>query len=125
MTGVQTCALPISVDIRNEKLAIQLVLCTIAIIFLVKLAQKISNRFGRSFYKMSFNEGNTSNTLEIVSKDKIDYVEKSDFLVNSLSDKSGNEFTYRMSFNNKKELQDFKRKLDGQKNIEKINVIYN
>jgi hypothetical protein len=73
---------------------------------------------------MSFNEGNTSNTLEIVSKDKIDYVEKSDFLVNSLSDKSGNEFTYRMSFNNKKELQDFKRKLDEQKNIEKVNVIY-
>ena len=58
-------------------------------------------------------------------KDKIDYVEKSNFLVNSLSDKSGNEFTYRMNFNNKKELQDFKRKLDGQKNIEKVNVIYN
>jgi hypothetical protein len=74
---------------------------------------------------MSFNEGNTSNTLEIVSKDKIDYVEKSDFLVNSLSDKSGNEFTYRMSFNNKKDLQDFKKKLDEQKNIEKVNVIYN
>jgi len=30
-----------------------------------------------------------------------------------------------MSFNNKKELQDFKRKLDEQKNIEKVNVIYN
>jgi len=114
----------IATSVRT-KWAIQLVLCTIAIIFLVKLAQKISNRFGKSFYSMSFNEGNTSNTLEIVSKDKIDYVEKSDFLVNSLSDKSGNEFTYRMSFNNKKELQDFKRKLDEQKNIEKVNVIYN
>jgi len=114
----------IATSVRT-KWAIQLVLCTIAIIFLVKLAQKISNRFRKSFYSMSFNEGNTSNTLEIVSKDKIDYVEKSDFLVNSLSDKSGNEFTYRMSFNNKKELQDFKRKLDEQKNIEKVNVIYN
>jgi uncharacterized membrane protein YhiD involved in acid resistance len=113
----------IATSVRT-KWAIQLVLCTIAIIFLVKLAQKISNRFRKSFYSMSFNEGNTSNTLEIVSKDKIDYVEKSDFLVNSLSDKSGNEFTYRMSFNNKKELQDFKRKLDEQKNIEKVNVIY-
>ena len=114
----------IATSVRT-KWAIQLILCTIVLIFLVKLAQKISNRFGKSFYSMSFNEGNTSNTLEIISKDKIDYVEKSNFLVNSLSDKSGNEFTYRMNFNNKKELQDFKRKLDGQKNIEKINVIYN
>ena len=61
----------IATSVRT-KWAIQLVLCTIAIIFLVKLAQKISNRFGKSFYSMSFNEGNISNTLEIVSKDKID-----------------------------------------------------
>jgi hypothetical protein len=74
---------------------------------------------------MSFNEGNTSNTLEIISKERIDYVEKSDFLVNSLGDKAGNEFIYRMNFNNKKELQDFKKKLDEQKNVEKVNVIYN
>ena len=114
----------IATSVRT-KWAIQLVLCTVAIIFLVKLVQKISNRFGRSFYNMSFNEGNTSNTLEIISKERIDYVEKSDFLVNSLGDKAGHEFTYRMNFNNKKELQDFKRKLDEQKNIEKVNVIYN
>jgi hypothetical protein len=114
----------IATSVRT-KWAIQLILCIIAIIFLVKLVQKISNRFGRSFYKMSFNEGNVSNTLEIISKERIDYVEKSDFLVNSLSDKVGSEFTYRMNFNNKKELQDFQKKLDEQKNIEKINVIYN
>ena len=46
----------IATSVRT-KWAIQLVLCTIAIIFLVKLAQKISNRFGKSFYNMSFNEG--------------------------------------------------------------------
>ena len=74
---------------------------------------------------MSFNEGHTSNTLEIISKEKIDFVEKSDFLVNSLSDKSGSEFVYRMNFNNKKELQDFKARLDKEKNLEKVNVIYN
>ena len=61
----------------------------------------------------------------IISKEKIDFVEKSDFLVNSLSDKSGSEFVYRMNFNNKKELQDFKARLDKEKNLEKVNVIYN
>ncbi len=114
----------IATSVRT-KWAIQLVLCTVAIIFLVKFAQVVFNRFGKSFYNMSFNEGNTSNTLEIVSKEKIDFVEKSNFLVNSLIDKSGSEFVYRMSFNNKKELQDFKAKLDKEKNLEKINVIYN
>tara|TARA_B100000029_G_C17448693_1_gene914182 strand:+ start:73 stop:690 length:618 start_codon:yes stop_codon:yes gene_type:complete len=114
----------IATSVRT-KWAIQLVLCTVAIIFLVKFAQVVFNRFGKSFYNMSFNEGNTSNTLEIVSKEKIDFVERSNFLVNSLIDKSGSEFVYRMSFNNKKELQDFKAKLDKEKNLEKINVIYN
>ena len=92
---------------------------------LEEFAQIIFNRFGKSFYNMSFNEGHTSNTLEIISKEKIDFVEKSDFLVNSLSDKSGSEFVYRMSFNSKKELQDFKLRLDKEKNLEKVNVIYN
>ena len=114
----------IAASVRT-KWAIQLVVCTVIIIFLVKLIQKISNKYGKSFYNMSFNEGNTSNTLEIVSKERIEYVESSDFLINSISDNTENQFTYRMSFNNKKELQDFKKKLDNQKKVEKINVIYN
>ena len=114
----------IATSVRT-KWAIQLVLCTVAIIIIVKLVQKISQRFGNSFYNISFNEGNISNTLEIVSKEKLDFVEKSEFLSNSLSDKLGNEFTYRLSFNNKKELENFKKELQDQKNIEKINVIYN
>ena len=113
----------IAASVRT-KWAIQLVVCTVIIIFLVKFIQKISNKYGKSFYNMSFNEGNTSNTLEIVSKERIEYVESSDFLINSISDNTENQFTYRMSFNNKKELQDFKKKLDKQKNIEKINVIF-
>ena len=114
----------IAASVRT-KWAIQLVVCTVIIIFLVKFIQKISNKYGKSFYNMPFNEGNTSNTLEIVSKERIDYVESSDFLINSISDNTENQFTYRMSFNNKKELQDFKSKLDKEKNVEKVNVIYN
>ena len=114
----------IAASVRT-KWAIQLVLCTIAIIFLVKLAQKISNKFGKSFYSMSFNEGNTSNTLEIFSKERIDYIEKSEYLANFLNDKDANEFIYRMNFDNKKKLQEYKEKLDKEKNIRKTNVIYN
>ena len=58
---------------------------------------------------MSFNEGNTSNTLEITSK-KIDFIENSDFLANSLIDQSQNEYIYRLSFNNKKSYKSLRKK---------------
>ena len=114
----------IATSVRT-KWAIQLVLCTIAIILLVKLAQKISNKFGKSFYSSSFNEGNVTNTLEIFSNEKIDYVENSEYLANFLNDRTANEVIYRMNFDNKKKLQEFKEKLDKQKNIKKINIILN
>ena len=114
----------IATSVRT-KWAIQLVLCTVIIIFLVKLVQKISNKFGKNFYNMSFNEGHTSNIIEVSSKSKIDFIEKSNYLVNFINDNISNEFTYRLNFNNKNELKEFKKKLDAEKNIEKITVIYN
>ena len=65
----------IATSVRT-KWAIQLILCTIIIIVLVKIVQKISNKFGKNFYSMSFNEGNTSNTLEVISKKKIQVILK-------------------------------------------------
>ena len=74
---------------------------------------------------MSFNEGNITNSLEVFSKEKIDLIEQSDFLVNYLSDASANNYTYRLSFNDKDSLQEFKNKLNNHKGIEKINVVFN
>ena len=90
----------------------------------VKIMNEIEEKDLEQYIVNSINIG-ASVLRNRMTTEKIDYVEKSDFLVNSLSDKSGNEFTYRMNFNNKKELQDFKRKLDEQKNVEKVNIIYN
>ena len=114
----------IATSVRT-KWAIQLVLCTIIIIFLVKFAQKISNKFGKSFYNMTFNEGNTSNTLEIISKQRIEIIENSEFLVNYLSDITSKQYIYRLNFNNKDSLNEFKNKLSNEQNIEKINVVLN
>jgi hypothetical protein len=114
----------IATSVRT-KWAIQLLICSVLIILLVKLVQNISNKFGKSFYSMSFNEGNTTNTLEISSKEKINFVETSEHLSNSIIDKNNKEFIYRMSFNNRKELQDFRKKLDELPNIDKINVVLN
>ena len=74
---------------------------------------------------MSFNEGNATNTLEVISKKKIDIIENSEYLANSLSDNNANEYTYRLNFNNKESLEEFKKKLKDDQNIQKINVVYN
>ncbi len=114
----------IATSVRT-KWAIQLILCTILIILLAKLFQIIANKFGKSFYSMSFNEGNVTNTLEIVSKEKIEEIEKSENLVNSLSDIENRKYTYRLNFNNKNSLNNFKDSLKKEKNIEKVNIVLN
>ena len=114
----------IATSVRT-KWAIQLVIVSIAIIILVKLVQKIFVKFGLSFYNMSFNEGNTSNSLEIFSSKKIDFVENSENIISSYNDKESGEVTYRMSFENKNKLQNFKNKIENDSNIRKINVIFN
>ena len=105
--------------------AIQLVICTILIIFFVKILQKVLNKYGKSFYNMSFNEGNTSNTLEVISIKKIDFIEESENLANSLNDNENKQYTYRLHFNNKESLEEFKKKLDKNQSIQKVNVVYN
>tara|TARA_B100001996_G_C18668403_1_gene595702 strand:- start:85 stop:702 length:618 start_codon:yes stop_codon:yes gene_type:complete len=114
----------IALSVRT-KWAIQLVLCIVLIILAVKLVQKISNKIGKSFYSHSFNEGNVSNTLEVFAGQKIESIEKSEYLVNSLDDRDSKSVIYRMNFDNRKKLEDFKKILEKEGNIKKINVTFN
>lgn len=114
----------IATSVRT-KWAIQLVICTILIILAVKAVQALSKKFGKSFYNLSFNEGNVHNTLEIVSKNRIQQVEKSENLVSYLSDINNNQYIYRLSFTNKNSLEDFRQNLEKETDIEKINVVIN
>ncbi len=113
----------IATSVRT-KWAIQLIIATVLIIVIVKLFQAFSKKFGKSFYNMSFNEGVSTNTIEIIAKNKINEVEESDFLISSFNDNSENKVVYRLNFENKKELQEFRKKLK-EETIEQINIIYN
>ena len=114
----------IATSVRT-KWTIQLIICTILIILIVKGVQALSKRFGKSFYSMSFSEGNVSNTLEVVSKQRIEMIEKSENLINYFSDINNNQYNYRLNFINKESLEKFRNKLSEEKNIEKINVVLN
>lgn len=114
----------IAASVRT-KWAIQLVICTILIILIVKIIQTLSKKFGKSFYNISFNEGNVSNTLEIVSKKRIDAIEKNENLVNYFNDIEKSQYIYRLNFINKNSLEDFRDSLSNEKDIEKVNVVFN
>tara|TARA_B100001123_G_C14905403_1_gene865546 strand:- start:8 stop:625 length:618 start_codon:yes stop_codon:yes gene_type:complete len=111
----------IATSVRT-KWAIQLILCTVIIIFAVKIVQRIYQKFGKSFYNVSFNEGVALNSIEVFAKEKIDLIEGNNNLVSLFNDTSQNEIVYRLTFDSKNELAEFKKKIEGSKNINKINV---
>ena len=114
----------IATSVRT-KWAIQLIVCTILIILIVKGIQTLTKKFGKSFYNVSFSEGNVSNTLEIVSKKRIEAIEKSENLVNYLSDTNSQKYIYRLNFTDKNSLDNFRNSLVEDKDIEKVNVVIN
>jgi len=111
----------IATSVRT-KWAIQLIVCTIAIIVLVKFTQILFKKFGKSFYNVSFNEGISLNSIEIFAKEKIDLIESSNNLVSLFKDSSQQEIIYRLTFDNKKELNQFKKKIEESKSINKIDI---
>ena len=114
----------IATSVRT-KWAIQLIICTILIILIVKGIQILSKKFGKSFYNVSFNEGNVSNTLEVISKKRVEAIEKSDNLVNYISDINSQQYIYRLNFTNRKSLENFRDGLTKEKDIHKVNVVLN
>ena len=111
----------IATSVRT-KWAIQLILGTMLIIFAVKIVQKIYQKFGKSFYNVSFNEGLSLNSIEIFAKEKIDLIEKDNNLSTLFDNTTEGEIIYRLTFENKKQLQLFKNKIEGIKSINKINI---
>tara|TARA_B100001123_G_C15307966_1_gene1023355 strand:- start:2110 stop:2727 length:618 start_codon:yes stop_codon:yes gene_type:complete len=111
----------IATSVRT-KWAIQLIIGTVLIIVSVKIVQKIYQKFGKSFYNVSFNEGLALNSIEVFAKEKIDLIEKDNNLTTLVDDSTKNEIVYRLTFENKNQLQEFKKKIEGLKSINRVNI---
>ena len=90
-----------------------------------RLSQFILKKFfSKPFYNVSFNEGMSLNTIEIYSSKSIEDIEKNQNIKNMVILKDSNEFIYRLSFENSKELNSFKESIKERSEITKIDVSY-
>jgi len=113
----------ISASVRT-KWATQLIIIVLVIIFGVKIIQKISKKYNKSFYNLSFNEGVSLNMLEVHSSERIEMIEKHENLKTEISLRDQNEYVYRLVFENKKQLLEIKKQLEKIKNVKKIDINY-
>ena len=101
----------IATSVRT-KWSIQLTICTILIIIAAKYINDILKKKGSSFYSVSFNEGMSLNSIEVFSNKEIKFLEDNKNLINFMNDKNSNEYVYKLTFENKKDLIELKNKLN-------------
>ena len=109
----------------NMDFAYILVATCLLVIGGTRVSQFILKKFfSRPFYNVSFNEGISLNTIEIYSSKSMEDIEKNQNIKNMVVLKDSNEYIYRLSFENSKELNSFKDSIKERNEITKIDVSY-
>ena len=112
----------IAASVKNNY-AIILGILTVAILVGLKVFNNyLKDSKKQTFYNVSFNEGIELNQIEITSSKKIDEIEKDNNLKSILSDNETNDYIYRLAFENKDQLKEFKDKVEGLDGLKKIDV---
>ena len=109
----------------NMDFAYILVATCLLVIGGTRLSQFILKKFfSKPFYNVSFNEGMSLNTIEIYSSKSMEDIEKNQNIKNMVVLKDSDQFVYRLSFENSKELNSFKESIKERNEITKIDVSY-
>ena len=114
----------IAASVKNNY-AIILSILTVVILITLKVFNNIQKKNNnKSFYNISFNEGLELNQIEIISSKKIDLIEKNNNLKSVLNDNENKDYIYRLVFEDKIELQNFKNEIENIDGLKKIDVSY-
>tara|TARA_B100000029_G_C17183898_1_gene818001 strand:- start:27 stop:647 length:621 start_codon:yes stop_codon:yes gene_type:complete len=114
----------IAASVKNEY-SILLAVITVLVLVILKLVNNYSkkNKDG-GFYNISFSEGNDLNQIEILSSNKVSSIEENKYLKSIIKNSDSGEYIYRLAFDNKNELNEFKDKIEDNDSIKKIDVNY-
>ena len=114
----------IAASVKNNY-AIILSILTVVILIALKVFNNIQKKNNNnSFYNISFNEGLELNQIEIISSKKIDLIENNNNLKSVLNDNENKDYIYRLVFEDKIELQNFKNEIENIDGLKKIDVSY-
>jgi len=114
----------IASSVKNSY-AISLSLMTVAILICLKLInQNRKNSKKDNFYNISFNEGVDLNQLEVSSSEKIELIESNNNLKSLIQNSETRDYFYRLAFQDKATLNEFKKEIENLKSIKKIDVNY-
>ena len=114
----------IAASVKNNY-AIILSILTVVILIALKVFNNIQKKNNnKSFYNISFNEGLELNQIEIISSKKIDIIENNNNLKSVLNDNENKDYIYRLVFDDKIELQNFKNEIENIDGLKKIDVSY-
>jgi hypothetical protein len=108
----------------NYKYGIGLTVIMNLSIIIFKFFDNFFEKRGKKIFSYSFEEGNQLNILQIRSKKKIAIIEKHPKINELFIDNKNQIFSYELFFETKKELNEFKEKIENQADIEDLQVRY-
>ena len=114
----------IAASVKNNY-AIVLGVLTVVILVALKIVNNyLKDSKKKSFYNISFNEGIELNQIEITASKKIEEIEKNNNLKSIVSDNENNDYIYRLAFEDKDKLKEFKNKVESLDGLKKIDVSF-
>ncbi len=114
----------IAASVKNNY-AIVLGVLTVVILVALKIVNNyLKDTKKKSFYNISFNEGIELNQIEITASKKIEEIEKNNNLKSIVSDNENNDYIYRLAFEDKDQLKEFKNKVESLDGLKKIDVSF-
>ncbi len=114
----------IAASVKNNY-AIVLGVLTVVILVALKIVNNyLKDSKKKSFYNISFNEGIELNQIEITASKKIEEIEKNNNLKSIVSDNENNDYIYRLAFEDKDQLKEFKNKVESLDGLKKIDVSF-
>tara|TARA_B100001123_G_C15136221_1_gene957495 strand:- start:43 stop:681 length:639 start_codon:yes stop_codon:yes gene_type:complete len=108
----------------NIKLGVLMTVVTMGVILGAKMYENISVKNGKRLFSLSFEEGSNVNIMEVKSSTPIKILEDSQNLVQSFITKEPSSYNYRLIFSEKSEINNLKKNIQENKDIESIEVKY-
>ena len=114
-----TIGISMSVNVKYGLLLTATINFTILASYLFEI---VARKFNLHIFSLSFDEGTAVNIIEIQSNQAIDILHDSKFLLQYVSDKKQQEFHYKLAAKSRGDIENIRKSIDQNKNIESIEV---